>query len=217
MKKRLQRLANAFVIGLLRSPLHRVASGSLLTVTYYGRGTGRRSTIPAMYAEREGTLTIFVGRPEGKTWWRNLRDGAAVEVVLRGHRLGGQATVVHDATAAVTYVGRYPRARSAVEAGDAPTFVRIGALRRLAPQSSVSVGKVARPSPITPRPPNSGSGVSVEAAPRPLAAIGVLRLARLALLPGVTCPAVSVRWPSVPSRAQHHRCEDDGRNERHDY
>lgn len=125
MRKRLQRFGNLFVIGLLRSPLHCLASGSILLLTYRGRRSGRRFTIPVMYAEREGTLTIFVGHPERKTWWRNLRDGAEVEVRLRGRRLRGRATVV---AAGETYLARYPRARTAIEAADSPTFVRVAGL-----------------------------------------------------------------------------------------
>jgi deazaflavin-dependent oxidoreductase (nitroreductase family) len=128
MRKHLQRFGNLFVIGLLRSPLHRLASGSLLLITYRGRGSGRRFTIPVMYAEREGTLTIFVGHPEQKMWWRNLRVGAEVEVRLRGRRLRGQAEVVDDSAAVDTYLDRYPRARMAIEAADSPTFVRVAAL-----------------------------------------------------------------------------------------
>ena len=79
MRKRLQRFGNLFVIGLLRSPFHRLASGSILLLTYRGRRSGRRFTIPVAYAEQERTLSVFVGHPERKTWWRNLRDGAEVE------------------------------------------------------------------------------------------------------------------------------------------
>lgn len=128
MRKHLQRFGNIFVIGLLRSPLHRLGSGSLLLITYRGRRSGRRFTIPVMYAEREGTLTIFVGHPERKRWWRNLRVGAEVEVRLRGRRLRGQAEVVEDSAAVETYLDRYPRSRTAIEAADSPTFVRIAAL-----------------------------------------------------------------------------------------
>jgi hypothetical protein len=128
MSKRLQRFGNLFVIGLLRSPLHRLASDSLLLVTYRGRSSDRRFTIPVMYAERNGTLTIFVGHPERKQWWRNVRVGAEVEVRLRGRRLRGQAQIVRDSAAVETYVARYPRARGAIEAADSPTFVRITAL-----------------------------------------------------------------------------------------
>lgn len=128
MKKRLQRLGNLFVIGLLRSPLHRLLSGSLLLISYQGRRSGRRFTIPVMYAEREGTLTILVGHPERKTWWRNLRHGAEVEVRLRGDTLRGQATVTDDAAAASTYLERYRRAQAAVRAAEPATFVQIAEL-----------------------------------------------------------------------------------------
>jgi deazaflavin-dependent oxidoreductase (nitroreductase family) len=130
MRKHLQRFGNLFVISLLRSPLHRLASGSLLLVTYRGRASRRSVTIPVMYVEREGTLTIFVGHSERKRWWRNLRTGAEVEVRLRGHRLSGHAEVVDDRAAVETYLGRYPRARTAIEATDSPTFVRIDALKQ---------------------------------------------------------------------------------------
>jgi hypothetical protein len=128
VRKHLQRFGNFFVIGLLRSPFHRLASGSLLLITYRGRSSGRHFTIPVMYAEREGTLTIFVGHPERKRWWRNLRGGAEVEIRLRGQRLRGQAEVVKDGAAVETYVDRYPGARTAIEVADPPTFVRVAAL-----------------------------------------------------------------------------------------
>jgi deazaflavin-dependent oxidoreductase (nitroreductase family) len=128
MRKRLQRLGNLFVIGLLRSPLHRRLSGSLLLISYRGRHSGRRFTIPVMYAEREETLTILVGHPERKTWWRNLRHGAEVEVRLRGQRLSGQAVVANDAAVAGAYLERYPRAQAAIRAAEPATFVRIAEL-----------------------------------------------------------------------------------------
>jgi hypothetical protein len=128
--KSLQRLSNLFVIGLLRSPLHRLLSGSLLLVSFRGRRSGRRFTIPVMYAERGGTLTVFVGDPARKTWWRNVGSGAEVEVGLRGGRLRGQAAVASDAAAARTYLERYPRAQAAIRAADPATFVRIAKLER---------------------------------------------------------------------------------------
>jgi hypothetical protein len=128
VRKHLQRFGNVFVIGLLCSPVHRLASGSLLLITYRGRRSDRHFTIPVMYAEREGTLTIFVGHPERKTWWRNLRGGAEVEVRLRGQRLRGHAQIVGNSRAVDSYVDRYPRARTAVDAAESPRFVRVAKL-----------------------------------------------------------------------------------------
>ena len=80
-----------------------------------------------MYAEREGTLTIFVGHAERKRWWRNVRGGAEVEVLLRGRRLRGHAEVARDSGAVEAYLARYPRARTTIEAAES-TFVRVTAL-----------------------------------------------------------------------------------------
>ena len=128
MTQHMQRLGNLLVIALLRSPLHRLASDSLVLITYRGRSSGRRFTIPAMYAEHDGTLTIFVGHPERKRWWRNLRGGAEVDVWLRGRRLRRRADVVNDRGTFETYLDRYPRARRTIEAADSPIFVRLAAL-----------------------------------------------------------------------------------------
>ena len=124
MRNHLQRFGNLVVVGLLRSPLHRLASGSLVLITYRGRRSGRRFTIPVMYAERGRALIILVGHAEQKRWWRNLRGGAEVELRLRGRHLRGQAEVVEGKAAVDAYLGRYPHARLATEAADS-TFVRV--------------------------------------------------------------------------------------------
>src|SRR5579875_2039841 len=93
-------------------------------MTYRGRSSGRSFTIPVMYAECDGTLTIFVARPEEKKWWRNLRGGADVEVWLRGRRECSRADIVNDRAAADAYLRRYPRSRrvqTAVSVGNGVT------------------------------------------------------------------------------------------------
>ena len=77
--------------GLLRSPAHRLASGSLLLITVTGRRSGRRFTIPVGYRQADDVVTITVGWPQRKQWWRNLREEAPVEVVLRGEGRTGRA------------------------------------------------------------------------------------------------------------------------------
>ena len=128
MKKRLRRFGNLFVIALLRSRLHRLASGSLLLITFRGRRTGRPYTIPVMYTQHNGTLTILAGHAEQKTWWRNLRGGATVEIRLRGGDLHGRAAIVNDPVSAEHYMRRFPRARPLIESAQPPIFVRIDAI-----------------------------------------------------------------------------------------
>jgi F420H(2)-dependent quinone reductase len=129
MTRSLRRIGNAFVIALLRSPLHRLASRSLLLLSYRGRRSGRRITMPVVFAEDEEGLVVFVGGAERKRWWRNMRGGSAVDVRLRGRTMHGMAKVVADGAAARTYVERFPKARAAIENADAATFVRVSELQ----------------------------------------------------------------------------------------
>ena len=65
-------LANSVVGGVLRSPAHRLLSGSTALLTYEGRRTGRRIVLPTQYARHGDEVVILVGRPETKQWWRNF-------------------------------------------------------------------------------------------------------------------------------------------------
>jgi len=93
----INRVANPVVRALLRSPLHRVASGGLVLITVTGRRTGRAHTFPVGYRQTGERLTIVVGAPGRKRWWRNVRgDGAPVSLRLRGARRTGRARAIGD-------------------------------------------------------------------------------------------------------------------------
>ena len=126
----MQRFGNTFVRAILRSPLHRLLSGSLLLVTYTGRRSGRTFTIPVMYVQDGYDLLVYVGRSVRKVWWRNLRGGARVRVRLRGQKLEGTGTPVRgDAGVRERYLSRFPRAARPLAADPAPIFVRMTRLR----------------------------------------------------------------------------------------
>jgi hypothetical protein len=82
--------ANPVVRLLLRSPLHFVLSGTLLLLTYTGRKSGRRYTIPVAYPRVGDVITIFTLHG----WWRNLRGGAPVVVEIKRQRLDGSAEII---------------------------------------------------------------------------------------------------------------------------
>jgi deazaflavin-dependent oxidoreductase (nitroreductase family) len=125
-----RRLRDGFVAALLRSPVHRFLSGSLLLITVTGRRSGKQRTLPVMYAEDEGGLIIFVGHAQTKAWWRNLSAGAAVRVRMRDLEYEAQGDVVrHDPSLAARYLERFPKARKAVGETNDPVFVRVRALR----------------------------------------------------------------------------------------
>ncbi len=124
----LNRGVNPLLRPLLRSPLHGLASRALLLITYTGRRTGARHTIPVMYAQREAELLILVGHHERKRWWRNLADSAPVDVVLRGRRRHGTAWVLtgEPARGALpAYLARFPRAAGAVGSRADVVMVRV--------------------------------------------------------------------------------------------
>lgn len=128
MNRTLQRLRDGVVAAILRSPLHRLLSGSLLLISFTGRRTGKEHSRPVMFAEDEGGLIILVGRPEKKVWWRNLNEGASVRVRVRGLERKGYGEVVRgDSSLSARYLERFPRARSAISGTDEPIFVRVHA------------------------------------------------------------------------------------------
>jgi hypothetical protein len=95
------RIANPFVRTVLRSPLHGLISDRLALITVTGRRSGRRYTFPVGYEQEGDRVKITVGWPEGKRWWRNLRDGGEVRMFLRGLECGGRARAHVDETSGV--------------------------------------------------------------------------------------------------------------------
>ena len=93
----INRTVNVGVKALLRSSRHARLSHRLLLITYTGRKSGKRYTIPVHYVEHEGAVTLGIQWPEQKVWWRNLRaPGAPVRLRLRGVERTGYALAIED-------------------------------------------------------------------------------------------------------------------------
>lgn len=90
--KLLYEVANPVMKALLRSPLHGIVSDSLILLTFTGRKTGRTYTTPVGYQQHGDRLTVFTHGD----WWKNLRGGRSVTVLLRGERRAGVARPVTD-------------------------------------------------------------------------------------------------------------------------
>jgi hypothetical protein len=54
------------------------------------------------YTEHDGAITIGVGAPARKRWWRNLIGGAPVRLWLRGSGRTGRAVAHGDESTGVT-------------------------------------------------------------------------------------------------------------------
>ncbi|MFZ0325325.1 MAG: hypothetical protein WAN48_14495 [Actinomycetes bacterium] len=75
---------NRLVLGILRSPAHRLLSGALLEIDYVGRRSGTVYALPAQYARDGHRLVVWPGHPEKKRWWRNFTTPTDVDVRLQG-------------------------------------------------------------------------------------------------------------------------------------
>jgi len=108
------RITNPVVRMILSSPLHALLSGKLILITYTGRQSGVRHTLPVMYANWDDELVVVVGYYDKKKWWRNFRGKpVAVKIRYRGKLLEGSALAVEGKAAEIVprlveYLKKYP-------------------------------------------------------------------------------------------------------------
>ncbi len=112
---------NTIVSGLLRSPLHRIMSGSTDLIRYTGQRSGREIVTPTQYARLGDDVIILVGRPDTKTWWRNFTTDRNIDVLIQRTWLPMTARTVIGADEPDTvtpvlnaYLARFPRAGCAL-------------------------------------------------------------------------------------------------------
>lgn len=72
---------NDFVMFFLRTPLH-VLMGNTMLLTVIGCRSGRRYSTPVGFYRQGDTLWVMTRRD--RTWWRNVRHGAEVSLLLQG-------------------------------------------------------------------------------------------------------------------------------------
>ncbi|MEM8497570.1 MAG: nitroreductase/quinone reductase family protein [Pseudomonadota bacterium] len=85
-------IVNPIVALLLRSPLHFLASKSLMVVTFWGRKSGKRYSTPVRYLRVGNTIVSFSS--DDTTWWRNLREGAKANLLVGGDSIECTTTVI---------------------------------------------------------------------------------------------------------------------------
>jgi hypothetical protein len=85
---------NPIMEWVLKSPLQGMLSRNTMIVHYIGRKSGKTYHLPVGYLRIYKTLvTVSFKR---RTWWRNLRGGAEVKVMLNGKLVSAYAQVVED-------------------------------------------------------------------------------------------------------------------------
>jgi hypothetical protein len=96
--QRIAAAVNSVVQPLVLSPRWgRLAENWMTVITYTGRRSGRTFTTPVAYKRHGDEVTIKVGLPDRKKWWRNFVDqGGPISVRLQGVERRGKATAVRD-------------------------------------------------------------------------------------------------------------------------
>jgi deazaflavin-dependent oxidoreductase (nitroreductase family) len=69
-------------------------SGNTMIIHYTGRKSGKAYHLPVDYLRRNDTL--YTVSYKGRTWWRNLRGGADVTVLLKGKMVPAHMQVFED-------------------------------------------------------------------------------------------------------------------------
>lgn len=102
---------NDFVKFFLKTPL-RVFLGNTMLITVTGCKTGRKYSTPVGFYREGDDLWILTSRD--RTWWRNLRNGANVSLLLGGKNVDAFAKAELDEEAVrkhlLDYVQRIPMA-----------------------------------------------------------------------------------------------------------
>lgn len=91
---------NPLMAFLLRSPLHGLVSDSLMLIRFTGRRSAREYTTPVGYHRFGDGLVVFTH----SDWWRNLRGGASVSLLLRGEWRTAEAVPVEAPDSVACYI-----------------------------------------------------------------------------------------------------------------
>ncbi len=108
---------NGVVEAILRSPLHRILSGSRIVIEHRGGDTNDEHTTIMRYADSHQGLVVIVPDPEASTWWRDFIEMGQARVLHAGTwvPMTAHALSVSDDPEAVmpllqTYANRFPKA-----------------------------------------------------------------------------------------------------------
>jgi deazaflavin-dependent oxidoreductase (nitroreductase family) len=103
---------NGFMSWMLRSPFHGILSDGMMLITVTGCKTGKQYTTPVGYYRENGNLWVLTSRD--RTWWKNLKGGADVKLLLKRKPVSAYAIPELDEKAVqlhlVEYLKQIPQA-----------------------------------------------------------------------------------------------------------
>jgi len=86
---------NRVMVGLLRSPFHRLVSRNMIVLHVNGVMSGRQYDIPVNYIQVETgeSRRLLVTSQRDRTWWRNVRDRVEIGLTFQGQAMRAKAHV----------------------------------------------------------------------------------------------------------------------------
>jgi hypothetical protein len=103
---RLLKVINPFVRPILRSPFHGALSGRLMLLEYTGRTSGRTYSTPVGYVRWDDRTVVSFS---SAGWWRSLRDGRPVRLLIRRRWLDAVPAVESDPAARARVLDEFVR------------------------------------------------------------------------------------------------------------
>lgn len=141
-------LANRVVGTILRSPAHRILSGSTDLIRYRGVRSGTDHVTPTQYARVGEDVVILVGKPDTKQWWRNFRSPQPLDVLLArewhpmiGTALDGRVDSEPVVPALAAYLERFPRVARTLDGEAVEDQARRCVVVRCTPRGPGSTGE----------------------------------------------------------------------------
>jgi len=96
---------NPIMKWLVGSPLHFFVSKNTMLITYTGRKSGKTFTTPVNYL-RDGN-TLYTTSMRERNWWRNLRDGNPVQLMIQRKEISAIPQVIEDNEAVKNHFSTY--------------------------------------------------------------------------------------------------------------
>jgi hypothetical protein len=101
----MKKIGNPLMRSVLRSSTHSVMSKTTAVITLTGKKTGKEYSFPVNY-QREGDI-VLISSLRDRTWWKNLRGGAKVSLLLAGVDYEGIGEVFESPFEVEIYLGEY--------------------------------------------------------------------------------------------------------------
>ena len=103
---------NAIVRFILRSPLHPWMSANVMLLTWIGHKSGKSYSTPVNF-QRQGDQLVTTSLRR-RTWWRSLRDGSLVSLLMQGRTVQAVPEVMDTDETVIPALTRFLEASPAL-------------------------------------------------------------------------------------------------------